>query len=293
MTRGAFPHEARTIGIAGRGATAVWDLPPLSPSSARSTSDVATPLVLLHGWNVDSRLNFESALTPLRKDHRVVMFDHHGHGSGIRTDLRFDLEACADDAIAILDALEIDRAVLIGYSLGGTVAQLVVRKRPERCAGLVLAATADRFSETRSERTQFAALEAGSRALRRLPAAPRARVFNRISAVACRRYPSWVLDTVRTADPVALLEAGAALGHFDSSTWSGNLSSPCAVVVTSNDTVVDPVRQRRLANRIGASTVIEVDADHDLPIRNDPRFADALVTASQAVSARSSARDLG
>ena len=276
--------SARTIGIAGRGAVAVWDCPSDPESIGDPAGPSEPPTLLLHGWNVDARVNFDSALPALRRQRRVVMFDQHGHGLGVRSDECFDLQRCADDAVAVLDALEIDRAIVVGYSLGGSVAQLLALTHPDRCAGLVLAATADRFSETSGERAQFAALEAGARAMRRLPPGPRDTLFKRISAVACRRYPPWVLDTVRSADPVALLEAGSALGRFDSSSWSGALSTPCAVVVTSNDTVVNPARQRRLAGRVGATAVIEVAADHDLPIRNDPRFADALVAACSAVS---------
>lgn len=275
---------ARSVGIAGRGAAAVWDCPPEPATTGDQNAPHQRPILLLHGWNVDAPLNFDSALTALRRERRVVMFDQHGHGRGIRSDERFDLQNCAEDAVAVLDALQVEQAIVVGYSLGGSVAQFLARTHPDRIAGLVLAATADRFSETSSERAQFVALEAGARAMRRLPAGPRDKIFARISAVACRRYPPWVLDTVRAADPITLLEAGSALGRFDSSSWSASLSMPCAAVVTSNDTVVDPVRQRRLAGRLGATTVIEVAADHDLPIRNDPRFADALVAACSAVS---------
>lgn len=260
-----------SVSLGDRGTAAVWD--------TETGSEPQTPLLLLHGWNVDARLNFESAVPALSDARRVVMFDHHGHGRGVRPDGAFELEQCADDAVNVLDALDIDDAIIIGYSLGGAVAQLMARSRPDRCKGLVLAATADTYNETRWERTQFSLLDASARGMRRLPPRAQRSAFERISAVACRRYPPWVLDTVRTADPVALLEAGAALGRFDSSPWARSIGSPCAMVVTAHDTVVPPHRQRRLAELINAAGVTEIEADHDMPIRNDPRFANALVDA--------------
>ena len=270
----------RSVTLGDRGTTAVWD--------TQTTSTTRTPALLLHGWNVDARLNFESTVPALSDGRRVVMFDQHGHGKGVRTDSVFELERCADDAVAVLDALDIDDAIIVGYSLGGAVAQLMARARPDRCTGLVLAATADRYLETRWERTQFSVLDTGARNMRRLPTRAQKMALRRISAVACRRYPPWVLDTVRTADPVALLEAGAALGRFDSTSWAQTISRPSAMVVTAEDTVVPPHRQRRLADLIDAADVVEIDADHDVPIRNDPRFADALVAAVAVVEEHAS-----
>ena len=268
-----------TIDIAGRGSVAVWNCAPIE-----ETSTSQSLLLLLHGWNVDAPLNFANVVPLLTEGRRVVMFDHHGHGRGIRSDSSFDLANCADDAVAVLDALEIPRAVVVGYSLGGAVALVLASEHQHRCDALVLVATADTFADSRREAARFSFLDQSSRAMRRLPPRPRSAAFRRISGVACRRYPPWVLETVRAADPVTLLEAGAQLGRFDASAWRSNIDSPCAVVVTAADTVVPPARQHSLARLVNAVEVIEVDADHDVPIRNDPRFADALARAVEAVA---------
>ena len=195
----------------------------------------------------------------------------------------FDLDTCAADAIGVLDELGIERAIITGYSLGGAIAQIIGRQNPERCAGIVLAATTDRFADHRREQAQFSGLAASARLMRRLSPSLKSAAFRRITAVACRRYPPWVLDTVRTADPVALLEAGAALGRFDSSEWNSALTVPSAVVITTRDTVVPPHRQRRLARSLGTSDTFELDADHDVPIRDDARLGEVLAAAIDAV----------
>lgn len=277
---------ARTIELDARGTVAVWDSNVWGQATnAAASAPTRPPVVMLHGWNVDAPLNFDSAFAPLARTGRVVMFDQHGHGAGPRTRDRFALDACAHDVVCILDVLDIDRAIVVGYSLGGAVAQVLGRRTPERCAGLVLAATADRYAEGRRERLQFSGLAASAQAFKRLPPKAQNAAFLQISAAACRRYPSWVLDTVRTADPVSLLEAGAALGRFDSSEWSHQIDVPSAVVITARDTVVPPGRQRRLATRMGTERVFEIDSDHDVPIRNDARFADTLVAAVDSLTA--------
>lgn len=271
-----LPRPLRLL-LPGRGSTTVWD------SGQQNAEE--PPLLLLHGWNIDAPANFGHAFTALANDHRVVMFDHHGHGEGIRPTARFALESAATDALLVLDALGIEQAIVVGYSMGGAIAQLLAKAAPDRCSGVVLIATADRFSESRRERRQFAAFSSGARILQRLPTPATTKVFERIATAACAKYPDWILETVKRADPVALLDAGAALGSFDSSPWNPTLAPPVAFVLTTRDTVVPPRRQIRLATSLDVVHLRSIDADHDLPIRNDPRFAIAITDAALAVAA--------
>ena len=267
------------ITLGARGTTTVWD-------SAPGRSNSEPPVLLLHGWNVDAPTNFASVVSSLAAKHRVIMYDHHGHGDGGRPDAVFSLEAAAGDAVAVLDSLDIPSATIVGYSMGGAIAQLVARSTPDRCRELVLVATAANFSELRNERRLFRSMAVGAGALRRLPEGAKQEAFLKISALACRGYPTWVLETVRRADPLALLEAGVEIGRFDSSTWSASLPQPAAMIVTTRDTVVPPHRQVQLARELDVVQLYSLDADHDIPIRNDPRFTAALDSTISAVRAR-------
>lgn len=286
MNPHVLPHdvlgEARKVTLT-RGSTRLWDSGEVGGSRP--------PIVLLHGWNIDAPTNFGYAVPDLARSRRVITFDHHGHGHGRRSYHRFTLEAAAEDVVEVLDTLRIPTAVLVGYSMGGAIAQLVARNNPERCSGLVLVATAGAFSHARRDRLMFSAIDAGARALRRLPTGAASRVFHHLSAAGCRNYPGWILDTVRNADPVSLLEAGAELGRFDSSGWIRGLRPPTAVIVTTNDTVVRPRHQVDLARQVRAVHVETVNANHDLPIVNDPRFAAVIDRAADALAAASLRND--
>ena len=96
------------------------------------------PVVLLHGW-VGSRRSF-AALLPLLPPHvRGVAVDLRGHGDAGKTADGYDLPTLATDVVAVLDVLNVDRAVLVGASSGGYVAQQVAVSAPARVSGLVLA----------------------------------------------------------------------------------------------------------------------------------------------------------
>lgn len=267
--------EAQTVVIT-RGSTPVWDTG--APELAHGP-----PVVLLHGWNIDAPTNFGFAVPELARSRRVVMFDHHGHGHGPRSNDKFTLEAAAHDVVEVLDELDIPRAVIAGYSMGGAIAQLVAHHHPERCDGVVLMATAGVFCEARRERLAFSVCGAGAQAMSALPDRITNRLFQTLSALGCRDYPAWVLDKVRAANPVSLLEAGAALGRFDSLGWVSNIEPPVAALITANDSVVPAHRQVNLAATANAVHVETVVADHDLPIRNDRRFSTAIERALDAV----------
>ncbi|WP_406320173.1 alpha/beta fold hydrolase [Streptomyces sp. NBC_01637] len=98
------------------------------------------PLVLLH--HVTAVLDDwdPAVIDGLAAERRVILVDLRGVGrSGGTTPDTF--EAMADDAVAFLDALGLDAVDLLGYSLGGIVAQVVAQQYPDRVRRIILAAT--------------------------------------------------------------------------------------------------------------------------------------------------------
>lgn len=96
------------------------------------------PVVLLHGLTMSSRTMERLAAT--LHDHRVVLLDFHGHGKSTkpRQPDRYLVSEFADDVVALLDHLEIERAVVGGLSLGANVSYEVALRHPERVRALVL-----------------------------------------------------------------------------------------------------------------------------------------------------------
>jgi pimeloyl-ACP methyl ester carboxylesterase len=95
-------------------------------------------VLLLHAW-AGSRRSFAALLPLLPPGAWAVAVDLRGHGDADKPSTGYDLPTLASDVVAVLDALEVDRAVLVGASSGGYVAQQVAVSAPDRVAGLVLA----------------------------------------------------------------------------------------------------------------------------------------------------------
>jgi len=99
------------------------------------------PLVLAHGFMLDSELFAEQAAL-LADRYRVITWDARGHGDTEYDGRPFTMWDNARDLIALLDALDIPRAVVGGHSQGGFVALSAALLAPDRVAGLVLIDTA-------------------------------------------------------------------------------------------------------------------------------------------------------
>lgn len=96
-----------------------------------------TPLVLLHGYPLDHHL--WDQLVPLLEDSfDVIVPDLRGFGESTVGDSVYTMDDYADDVAGLLDYLNIQKAAIVGHSMGGYVALAFVRRYPERVSGLGL-----------------------------------------------------------------------------------------------------------------------------------------------------------
>jgi pyruvate dehydrogenase E2 component (dihydrolipoamide acetyltransferase) len=108
-----------------------------------------TPLLLLHGFGAD--LNSWMFVQPaLAEGRRAIALDLPGHGGSSKEVGAGDAAAMAEAAEAALEALGIESAHLVGHSLGGGVAALLARRRPDKVKSLSLIASAGLGSEINS-----------------------------------------------------------------------------------------------------------------------------------------------
>lgn len=253
----------------------------------------APTLLLLHGWTANSALNWYPSYETLSRRFDVVAIDHRGHGHGIRSRRRFRLEDCADDAVALADALGIDRFVPVGYSMGGPVAQLIWRRHRQRVEGLVLCSTARNFVGQRpGERAAAPMLGLASLVARATPTRWQRSLGLRL---ATGRYDQsdlgrWALREVQRNDPRMIVEAGQALATFSSRQWIDGVDVPTAVLVSEFDSVVPPRRQHALAAAIEGAVVHPVRGDHGVCALDPDAFVPVLDQACAQVIEQAQAR---
>jgi pimeloyl-ACP methyl ester carboxylesterase len=102
------------------------------------TSPDAPTLLLVHGFG-GAKEDFADHVDALARAHRVVSFDHRGHGASGAPDAAdaYSLDRLAADVLEVADALEAERFLLLGHSMGGMVARRVILANPERVDAIV------------------------------------------------------------------------------------------------------------------------------------------------------------
>ena len=208
----------------------------------------------------------------------MVALDHRGHGRGIRSRRPFRLEDCADDVAALIDQLGTGPVTAVGYSMGGPIAQLLWRRHPEVVEGLVLCATAARFSSRAELNGPVGALGYGMAMA--LSGVPPSLLPPRASADRCatgRPSRAWPRGRSRsgsaTTRPPWSRPASPSAVRLDR--WIGTIDVPTSVVVTTLDATVSPGRQWHLAQSIPGARAFPVAGDHracvDRPGCSSPR----------------------
>jgi pimeloyl-ACP methyl ester carboxylesterase len=248
----------------------------------RDSGGDGTPVLLLHGWMFSADLNWWRAYKPLQQaGYRVLAIDHRGHGRGLRTHAPFRLTDCAADAAALLDHIGATPALVVGYSMGGPIAQYMARDHGHTVAGLVLCATSTEWQDPR-QKALWQGLALIRLALGLSPIALWRRML-RLAGFPDSPVTTWTTAELSRGSSVDIAEAGRELSRFDSRSWVGDLVPPAAVVVTTRDQGVPPDRQRRLAQRLDAPT-FEVDGDHGACVAKAREFNRALLDALEAVA---------
>jgi len=115
------------------------------------------PVVLVHGFtaNIERSWIDTGVLPDLARDYRVIAFDLRGHGKSDKPREPRAYDDIGLDVIRLLDHLEISRAHVVGYSLGGIIVAKLLTTHPERFLTAVLGAAA--YRRGRSERSDRAA----------------------------------------------------------------------------------------------------------------------------------------
>lgn len=269
------------VELLGRGSTYVVDVP--GPPGA-------PVLILIHALGCTANLSWYPSFAELSEHYRVVAFDQRWHGRGVQSP-KFRLDDCADDVVAVADALGIERFVVVGYSMGGAIAQLVWRRHRNRVEGLVLCATARNFAGKAIERAWFTMTKGAMNRLGQRAEQGVQRAFAKIvdcdgSSVTAETLPKWALAEFRSTSAWSMLAVLDEIGRFDSAPWVGQVRVPTSVVVAGNDRIIPTRRQHRLAASIPLATTHEFEGNHAGMVLGAERFVPVLLEACRSVTRR-------
>ena len=218
-------------------------------------SGAGEPLLLIMGTSGSIGL-WGGLVERLAESYQVIAFDNRGLGGSDRGEGEITVASLAEDAVALLEALDVPAAHVVGWSLGSAMAQEMALSHPDRLRSIVLYSTWARASGF--QRSVMAALRLPY-AIRDMPSA---------LAVAGLAFSPEALDAPEFADSVAAMlpafpqddaqmqvtteQWDADLAH-DSLDRLPGITTPTLVVVGEQDLLTPPAQGRQVAEAIAGA----------------------------------------
>jgi pimeloyl-ACP methyl ester carboxylesterase len=262
------------------------------------TGGAGAPVVLLHGFPLDRTIWDEQLAALTAAGARAIRVDLRGCGESEPSDGPALMEALAGDVAGVLDALHVERAALVGHSIGGYVALAFFRMYEERVSGLALVA---------SHVAEDAGRNAGADPAQRELAAGRDALAQRLERdgtmdAAVESYlpryfaPHVYADRADLVERVrAIMQRQNARGcaqlvrgmqqRLDSHDLLEDVHTPALVVAGGQDGYLQPETLRATAEAISGAVFVELERVGHLPMLEAPQ-ATAHALAAFAAECR-------
>jgi pimeloyl-ACP methyl ester carboxylesterase len=210
--------------------------------------------------------------------YRTVIIEPRGSGRSSPPAGALSSEGCADDAIAVLDHAAIERAHVVGLSMGGMIAQQVAIRHPKRVTSLVLTSTygqpdewSRRIFELRRMLIESFGLEAGFRFSSLFVFSPE--LFReQFDFIAARESAQATIDQDAFLAQIELCLSHSALANL------GSITAPTLVIAGERDMLASAVQSRELAEAIpGARLELVPNATHAMVWDERAGYPDRLL----------------
>ena len=226
------------------------------PVHAIVTGRADGPVVVLSNSLGSTHRMWDAQIPALEAHFRVVRYDTRGHGDSPVPDGPYSIDDLADDLIALLDRLGVQRAHLVGLSLGGMTVMRVASRNPERVARIVLLCTGAQLPPTQAW-TDRAALvrEHGS------PAVAGAVVQRWLTPGYLDAHPNRrgayeaMIGSTPTEGYAGCCEAIATL---DLREELSTIAAPTLAIAGEDDPATPPVKLEEIVARIPDATLLRV-----------------------------------
>ena len=216
------------------------------------------PVMLLHAFPLSSEM-YRPQISALGSKYRFILPDLRGFGGSPALRRPIEMSAFAEDALALLDHLNVETAVVGGVSMGGYVTMALLQLDPSRVRALVLADTQmsadDEAGKQRREETARAVESRGMDALvealvpKLLAQPPRAEIQQEVIRIIRANPPEGAAAATR----------GMAL-RPDSRNILARFAGPSLILVGEKDVLTPRTRAEELARVLGSAELVEIRA---------------------------------
>ncbi|UCE09968.1 MAG: alpha/beta hydrolase [Candidatus Thorarchaeota archaeon] len=243
----------------------------------------APPLVLIGGWASYSWTWFRQ-IPAFRNRYRCVVFDNRGAGRSSKPDYPYSIEMFAEDVVGLMDALDIDRAHILGISMGGLIAQQIAISYPKRVRSLILVST--HFGGPNhvpiDDKTKALLIAIPTETISRAQATEMR--FRAIFSSQFLQESKSLIESMETwanqhpAPLYAQVHQSSAVGEFNSESELRNVTVPTLILHGDSDSAVPTRNGELLARTIPKSKLIILEnASHFITIEKYEEVNNAVM----------------
>jgi pimeloyl-ACP methyl ester carboxylesterase len=248
---------------------------------AYKTFGKGDPILLINGYSQAMDNWDPTLLERLASNHTVIIFDNRGIGNTTSGEKRFSIGQFANDTASLLDVLEIKQIDVLGYSMGGIIAQELALNHPDRVGKLIIyASTCGGGKEFTISQDVINTLSNGSgTAMERVE-----RLLHLFFPEEWRNEnPNYLKDLTKTTETISNITLDQQIEAIFN--WTGvcsklnNITQPTLVIVGTDDVIASPINSLLITERIpGAWLVHMKGAGHGLMYQYPEKFSSILIT---------------
>jgi len=240
-----------------------------------------TPVVFLHGYPLDHTI-WDPLVPRLEKSARLILPDLRGFGQSPVPDGAYTMRLMAEDVVSLLDSLKIDKAIIVGQSMGGYVAMNFAHAYPNRLAGLGLISTQAAADKPENRQGRYNTIELVNK--------------KGIKSVADAMLPRLAARTELNEQSHAIMMKASVKGVVgalkglaerpDATEWLSNIQVPSVVVIGRKDVIVPAEGVHTMVRLLPWSWLVEIPEVGHMPMMEAPdAVADAMQQLIRTVEA--------
>lgn len=246
------------------------------------------PIVLVTGGGVTMDMWSPTLLRDLSSNQTVIIFDNRGAGESTIGTREFSINQFANDTAGLLDALKIDKADILGYSLGSFIAQELALKKPDSIDRLVLYASSCGGKDAIPPSAEVIQAFAGS-----TNSSSQIQEEERIVPLlfptdwfkANPDYQNYIPIPEESVSPQVLQAQQQAIVNWDGTcTNLSNITQPTLVIVGTDDIFTPAANSLVIVNKIPAAWLVQIrDSGHGLMYQYPDQFSKVVSTFLEIV----------
>jgi pimeloyl-ACP methyl ester carboxylesterase len=229
---------------------------------------IGEPIIFIHGVGMDHTM-WNDQMNFLASQYRIIAYDMIGHGESAKPKGDYKLINFVEQLRVLMDGLEIEKAHVIGFSMGGMVAQLFGVVYPKRVRSLcIMSAVANRTTEQQKAVLDRVKQVESYGHVTTIDAAL-ARWFNESYYNEHSEIITTIRDRLATNDPTSYLKAYKVFATADQEIWEKleQIDSPTLIITGEEDIGSSPEMSRQMHKKIkGSELIIVPSIRHMLPI---------------------------